>query len=327
MDARIKILWRKTRWVWLGIVAAALLCLGVFLILNFSLKDAHGPFEGTHLPYSLEVPLTRSEFDQLNIEASDVRLEVAMANNINKLQIGLYGPAYDNQSVNVSVRDGTCEILYDAQPGDAADALTLRVLVPQNQLQAMQIRGDALDLDLSHMRSNQLVVENQTGSLAFNKVNANALKVETAHAPVRVENSFITQIALTNESGNTTLRQNDCRLVQADSQTGDVFIYNDTWRGQWQIASESGSITGVTKRLPYNVMIDAASEQGQVGVGYHTRYWKKPDLVQQNEQSYVGSTGNNPANALTLRTLNGTIMVEKRGRYTDIDPFSTIEAE
>lgn len=327
MDARIKIFWRKTRWLWFGFVAASVLCLGVFLLLNFSLKDAHGPFEGAHMPYTLDVPLTRSETDQLAIAASDVRLEVAMVNNINALQIGLYGSGYSDQRVDVNVREGRCDIRYAPRSGDSPETLTLRVLIPQNDLQSVQIEGNELDLDLARLRSRQVEIVNQSGLLSLNKIKANALKVETNNAPIRLENSFITQARISEGQGDITLRQNDCRLMQVDSEEGNVFVYNDTWRGQWDISTENGSIQGITKRLPYNVMIEAISEQGQVQVGYETRYWKKADLVERNEQFYLGSTGNNPANALNFQTGRGDISVEKRSRYTDTDPFSNKTAK
>lgn len=319
MDQRIKILGRKTKWIWIGLVVSAILCLGVFLFFNYTLRDANGPFEKAKMVYELEVPLSRNELTNLEINANDVALEVAMVNNISKIQVGLYGENYGNQEAQVDIQDKACRINYS---GKTEDNLTLRVLIPQNDLRKVSIAGNDLDLHLEHMRGDYIDLTSLTGKLILKDLNTNKLMVKTQEASVSVEDSFLTQLDISTGSSPVSLRNNKIRQTTTDSKKGNIFVYGDTWRGQWNLSSNEGNITCITKRLPYSLALDLQSEEGNVSVGYAKRYWKNAHHVANETQRQICSVGNNPSHTVNAKTSTGDISVGQRERFTNIDPLA-----
>lgn len=320
MDPRLKVLWRKSKKLRIGLALAGLLSLGLFLILNFSLKDSQGPFAWQDQPYRLNVPLSRNELTDLNIQAENVRLEVAMVNNIKDIQVSLSGPAYDQQDVAVDIRDKVCDIVFASSPGDNPENLSLRVLIPQNDLIRVGVEGEGLDLHLARIRADQVNVASPSGHILLEEINSHRLFVMTKTAKSAINRSFVTHLTYQGGAGDLSLRENTFRKVQAKTTTGPIFVFGDTWRGQWDLISEVGDITGITRRLPYNLLIQAHSPGGQTEVGYDTRYWKDA-RPQKDGTSYFGGVGNNPSHSLTLLT-GGHILVDQRGRDTDIDPYA-----
>lgn len=320
LDPRIKVLWRKSRKLRIGLVLAGLLCLGIFLVLNFSLRDSNGPFPWQDQPYHVQIPLDRNQLSELEVQAENVRLEVGMVNNINKIQVSLSGSGYSNQDVSVDVRDEICQVAYAPAPGDSPENLSLRILIPQNDLKNVEIISSTADLHLAGIRADRVQVVNPQGQSLLENINSHLLQVETLDAPTTIQDSFVTQLVFQGQSAPLSLRENTFRKVQAQNASGPIFVFGDSWRGQWELATETGDITTLTRRLPYSLLIQAQSLDGKAEIGYRARYWKDV-RSQEDDQTYYGGVGNNPANSLTLLSAAGDIHVDQRQRDSDTNPY------
>ena len=66
MDERIKLLLKKTRRFQFLAVVLAVVCLLVFLVLNFSWNEHNGAFEGgSHANKEVSIPLNRENLENL----------------------------------------------------------------------------------------------------------------------------------------------------------------------------------------------------------------------------------------------------------------------
>lgn len=330
VDARLRIITHKLRFVFIGLLAMVLLSLAAFLLLNWSLRDATGGFAHQSMAYSVSPDVGSRDLDKLDIKASGMRVEVGMASGINRLEVGLYGEGYVGQKPTIDINGHHVTINCDRMHKHSSEStdtenemtspLTMRVLIPEDSLR--QVRVDAslgASTDIRHLRTDRLEVNNSHGHVRVCDVNANVLMLAARSSDVRAEDNRITHVTIAGDEQPMTLRNNHFKLMEVVSGSGDVFIYGPTVRGQNRVMTETGAITVVTKRLPWSLMIDAEARQnGDVHMNYHKHLWKNPDVIDADAHMWRGSVGNNPANSLELTTADGHITIEKRGRYTDI---------
>ena len=113
-------------------VVAAVVCLLVFLVFNFSLNDRAGAFEVRHADQQVEIPVTRDGLTDLSIDASSVRLEIGMVSSLTKPQVILSGERYSDQLAKVDLEGTSCaiELQNNKLSGDVG-GLTMQVLLPQ----------------------------------------------------------------------------------------------------------------------------------------------------------------------------------------------------
>ncbi len=330
VDARLRIITHKLRFVFIGLLAVALLSLAAFLLLNWSLRDASGAFQRQSMAYAISPDVGSRDLNKLDIKATGMRVEIGMAGGINRLQVGLYGEGYVGQKPTIDINGGhvtvACERMHkqdsaapDSKEADTS-ALTLRVLIPEDSLRQVRVNAElGASTDIRHLRTDRLEVNNSHGHVRVCDVNANVLMLAARSSDVRAEDNRITHVTIAGDEQPMTLRNNHFKLMEVVNGSGDVFIYGPTVRGQNRVMTETGAITVVTKRLPWSLMIDAeASQNGDVRMNYHKRLWNHPDIIDADAHVWRGSVGNNPANSLELITADGHITIEKRGRYTDI---------
>ncbi|MFR9292248.1 MAG: hypothetical protein ACLVKS_03625, partial [Peptococcus niger] len=142
MDARIRILFHKTRFLWIGFLVLAVLALIAFVVLNLTFNKPAGAFEKVKAPYTLEIPASPRSFERLTIDAPDVNLEVGMTSAVKKPTAYLYGKNYMNQKVVADLNQDSVHIQYKPTHRRANEGrLTMRVLLPEMDLRNVRITG------------------------------------------------------------------------------------------------------------------------------------------------------------------------------------------
>lgn len=320
MDARLRIMRHKFRYLWMGFMALAILCLLAFLLLNVSFKNASGAFDRQSMDYMVTPDISAQDIERVEVDTSGIPVEIGMASNINKAHIGLYGEDYNNEKVVVDVAGDRMVIHYpEKKQKDKTKELTMRIMIPQDSLRELSIKGEQLDLIMDDMRADSVQISCSDGALSLKNINANEMRVDAGDASIRAENNYITQLLLHGGEKDVILRNNKNKLLETFTENGDVFLYGPTWRGQYRVMTTTGHITAVSRRLPWSLMISAkALGSGDVTVNYDRRFWKKPNVIEENMRTWHGSVGNNPSNALEFITEDGHITIQERGRYTDV---------
>ncbi len=324
MDERIKLLLKKTRRYQLLFVALAVVCLLVFLVFNFSLNDRAGAFDVRQAKSQVEIPVTREGLTDLNIEASDVKLEVGMVSSLSKPQVILAGKGYSDQVAKVDLEGTKCTVsLQGSSPSDPED-LTMQVLLPQSDYASVIIYGSGLDLHVEDLRTGFLVTTvGNSGYAYFANIKADSMQVLNSGTPLRFYDNQATTLSVNGVSGSVTFLENDFERVDAATESGSMFCYDTRLKGQWNLQSESGDITMLTRNLPYNALIQASSTWGgQVDIGYKGRYWDEAQVTMLENGAYVGSVGNNPNKFIQAITGDGNISIGQRERYSDLDPYA-----
>lgn len=317
MGARAGIIRHKLRFVVIGLILLAVGSLVLFSLLNLSFGNKSGNFERTTMKYELVPELSADDIRALEIQATNIHLEVGMASNIHRVQIGMYGKDYTNQKVTVHIADGRMVVSYPSMAMKMPKDLTLRVMIPQTSLRQVLIKGEHLPVHLSQLRTDMLSLKNKRGALEFDEVNANSMDVFSERGNIRAEDNYVTQVHIQTNEGKTTLRNNKTKLCYLQSEQGDIQLYDGNWHGQIFADTLRGDITAVSRHRPWSLMVQAQSAGGDVRVLYDKGRWKRPNMIKSGKEQWIGSVGNNPANGLTLTSEEGHITVAQRGRYTD----------
>ena len=289
MDARIKLLLKKTRPLQLLFVVAAVVCLLVFLVFNFSLNDRAGAFEVRHADQQVEIPVTRDGLTDLSIDASGVRLEIGMVSSLTKPQVILSGERYSDQLAKVDLEGTSCaiELQNNKLSGDVG-GLTMQVLLPQGDYNSISVNGEWLDLHVEDLR----IYDNQLGMLSVG-----------------------------GGESSVTFLENDIERADVETESGSIFCYDTRVKGQWNVQSLSGDITMLSKNLPYNLLIQASG--ANVDIGYDSRYWKDAVTGTFSDTGLViASAGNNPDKFIQATSLAGNVSIGQRERYSDLDPYA-----
>lgn len=322
MDARIKLLLKKTRPFQLLFIVVAVVCLLVFLVFNFSLNDHSGAFETRHAAQQVEIPVTRDGLTDLTIEASGVQLEVGMVSSLSKPQVILAGNGYSDQIAKVDLEGTECTISLEGETVNDAKDLTMQVLLPQGDYTSISINGEALDLHVDDLRTNYLLAQiGDSGYGYIAHVKADSMQVVGGDTPLRFYGNKATSLMVSGDDGSVTFLENDFKRVDAETQSGGIFYYDTRVQGQWNLNSENGDITMLSRNLPYNMLIQAQSN-GSVDIGYDGRYWKDADVVSDDGNIYIGSVGNNPDKFIQCISDGGNIYIGQRERYSDLDPYA-----
>lgn len=320
MDARLRIMRHKMRFLLIGFAALAVVSLLAFVLLNWSFKNASGAFDRQSMAYSISPEIGPKEIERIEVDSPGIPVEIGMASNINTLKVGLYGEGYVDQKVRVDVAGDRVVIHYphEERHKSKTQNLTMRVMIPQDSLREVAVKGEQLKLNMDNLRADSVRVNCDSGNLRLMNINANTLDVEAGDANVRAEDNFVTRFLLIGGKKDVILRNNKNKLLEVFTDAGDVFLYGPTWRGQCRVLTSTGHITAVSKRLPWSLMISAqATGTGDVRMNYDRRFWKKPQIIKADSNNWQGSVGNNPANSLEFITEDGHITIQERERYTD----------
>ncbi len=320
MDARLRIMRHKFQFLWIGFAVLAIISLLAFLLLNASFRNASGAFDRQSMAYMVSPDIGAKDIERIEVDASNIPVEIGMASNINKLRVGLYGDGYVNQKVKVDVAGDRVVIHYpEKKQKRYTKDLTMRIMIPQDSLRELSIKSEKLNLNMDDMRADSVKINCSDGALRLMNINANEMLVEAGDASVRAEDNYVTQFVLLGGKKDVILRNNKNKLLETFTESGNVFLYGTTWRGQYRVMTSTGHITAVSKRLPWSLMISAnALGTGDVKMNYDRRFWKKPDIVEANAHTWRGSVGNNPSNAFDFVTEDGHITIQERERYTDV---------
>lgn len=324
MAGRLQIFLKKTRRCQMGFLVVAILCLLVFLLLLFSLNDKEGAFEAIyHAPYQLEVPISRQGLTHLDIESSNVTLELGMADDIHKPVVQLFGKGYKEQSVKIDLKDTKCHIALKDVGKSTPQALTMRVLLPQSNLHEVKINGQLLNLHVEHLRASKLVANVDKGYVAIIDTKGNHLKVKTVSAPVRLSHNRMTFVETDTEKGSSTFIENHMNYLEAHSEQGSQFLYQRWLNKHYELNSQKGDVTVLSQYLPYNIFIDAqTTRKGSVSMRYQTRFWKETLETENNKHTYIGSVGGDTKHLLICKSESGHIDIGPRERYSPLDPFA-----
>lgn len=325
LDARIKLLLKKTRPFQLLFVVVAVVCLLVFLVFNFSLNDHSGAFDARQAKQQVEIPVTREGLTDLHIEASGVELEIGMVSSLSKPQVILAGEGYSDQLAKVDLEGTQCTVSLQGDTNTDAKELTMQVLLPQGDYTSVSINGDALDVHVEDLRTNYLLAEiTNSGYAYFTGVKADSMQIIGGDTPLRFYDNQATSLSIDGSSGSVTLLENDFERVDGETGSGNIFCYDTRVNGQWNLSTDTGDVTMLSHNLPYNLLIQAqAGLSGSVEVGYDGRYWKEPDVVSNDGSLYIGSVGNNPNKFIQCVTGSGSIYIGQRERYSDLDPYAS----
>ena len=323
MDERLRLLLKKTRRFQIAGVAVAVVCLLVFLVFNFTLNEHSGAFEHhNHVDSEVTVPLDRKGLENLEIEASDVKLEVGMVSNLSEPVVRLVGKGYTNQVAKVDLKGSRCSIELRGKQTDE-NTLTMQVLLPQCDLNSVKINGENLNLHVERLRSSYLQANLNGGYGYIADVKAHGMEIMANEMPLRFANNRATSVKVGSQFGSVTFMENTFKQVETVNDEGGIFVYDNRVKGNWQLANDNGDITMLSKNLPYNLLINAKAEgDGKVDLGYVKRFWKDADVVRMNAGQYYGSVGNNPNNMIECATVDGDINIGKRERYSNLDPYA-----
>ncbi len=321
MDARIKLLLKKTRPLQLLFVVAAVVCLLVFLVFNFSLNDRAGAFEVRHADQQVEIPVTRDGLTDLSIDASSVRLEIGMVSSLTKPQVILSGERYSDQLVKVDLEGTSCaiELQNNKLSGDIG-GLTMQVLLPQGDYNSISVNGEWLDLHVEDLRTMLFMANVGNSSYSyFAGVKADRMVVGSQTSPVRFYDNQLGMLSVGGGESSVTFLENDIERADVETESGSIFCYDTRVKGQWNVQSLSGDITMLSKNLPYNVLIEAA---GKLDLGYEGRYWKDADIVTTYDGALTtASVGGDPDKYIQVSSA-GQITIGQRERYSDLDPYA-----
>lgn len=319
MGKHLKILLKKAKGFLFIYIALCALSVIAFAVINFSFNEHSAAFEAKEKPqYQLDIPFNRDDIKQFEVEANHAKLEIGMANNIDKPKIMIYDKNYKGQHIKTDVKGKKCLISLEGVTSSSS-SLCIRVLLPQNQLEKLEIKGEDLDLDLDRMRANFIRVKINDGYAYMANVNTNLLEAFSVKAPLRLYNNRIAKLDADVKKGSTTLIENKINFIDYQAKEGDVFSYSRKIDGEWSFETSKGDIQFVTQTLPYNLMIDAIGEK--VKVNYDKRFWKEPDIVEKSSHQFQGSVGHHVTAMIHAKTALGKIEIGKRERYTNLDPY------
>ncbi len=323
MDARIKLLLKKTRPLQLLFVVAAVVCLLVFLVFNFSLNDRAGAFEVRHADQQVEIPVTRDGLTDLSIDASSVRLEIGMVSSLTKPQVILSGERYSDQLAKVDLEGTSCaiELQNNKLSGDVG-GLTMQVLLPQGDYNSISVNGEWLDLHVEDLRTMLFTANVGNSSYSyFAGVKADRMVVGSQTSPVRFYDNQLGMLSVGGGESSVTFLENDIERADVETESGSIFCYDTRVKGQWNVQSLSGDITMLSKNLPYNLLIQASG--ANVDIGYDSRYWKDAGTGTFSDTGLViASAGNNPDKFIQATSLAGNVSIGQRERYSDLDPYA-----
>lgn len=322
MDARIKLLLKKTRPLQLLFLVVAVVCLLVFLVFNFSMNDRAGAFEVRQADQQVEIPVTRAGLTDLTIEASGVRLEVGMVSSLSKPQVILSGERYSDQIAKVDLEGTACTVaLQNSKLSGDINGLTMQVLLPQSDYHSITVNGAFLNLHVEDLRTNFLGANvGSDGYAYFADVKADRMVVSSEDSPLRFYDNQLAKLTAESSTGSVTFLENDIESADIETESGGVFCYNTRVNGQWNVESLTGDVTMLSKNLPYNLLIEAVGSN--VDIGYDSRYWKDADETILDTGLVITSVGNNPNKFIQVNAMAGNVVIGQRERYSDLDPYA-----
>lgn len=322
MIEKIRIILRKTRRFQALIVVLAALCLPVFLVFNFSLNEHYGAFnKHSVVAQEVNVPIKCSELKNLYIEASDIKLELGMVNSITEPKITLSGKGHTDQTVKVDLSDNSCSIHLEGLHANPNE-LTLQILLPQSKLNNVEINGKNVNLHVERLRSDYIKTASKDGYGYFRDLKVKGFEASVLNTPLRLFENRAVQVNIKGSDKSVSLLENNLQQINVETNDGQIFVYDYNMDGQWKLNSGNGDITMLTKKLPYDMLLDLnTAKSAKVNMNFKERFWKRADIVEQTKSAYYGSVGRNPTKVIVCQSDNGKISIGKRTRYSELDPF------
>lgn len=220
---------------------------------------------------------------EVHILAEGATVEVGSSYDIREVTVQLYGPGYINQKTSWTIdENGSLTIRLDRYPvlgnaygGRYEDDLTMRVLLPKKSYRMLEIEGERLHTSLYGCKAMKLCAAVEYGNIQLQKADVQCANLEGNTSDITIIRSRVQQLCVNTISGDTTLYDNQIRVWEYASQSGNLDVQTGQLDGIWNIVNEEGDIHIGTRRWNRNLMLDLHSDSGKVNVQSKKKPWKK----------------------------------------------------
>lgn len=316
MRLRTLTIWHKFKKLWLSLLGWLVLSMLMMVFLAWSIQDLNGGLGRIQPAYQTE--LKGDAMQRLEITASGVRLEIAGSVDSSKVRAYLYGPGYAGQEVRLYQRGDTVYAHLAQNPPaagnfgyDGVENLTLRVIVPKRNYEAIVVKAQRAQVRLTNLRSDLLELEATDGSVQLDKLDLKQAKAVSQSAQVALTDSSINDLTVVNESGDTTVSRSQLRHWHYDGGSGALLVEQKNVKGVWQLETVAGDITVQTIRTPYDLLCQLESVRGSVVVDYSKYGWDELLTTRLEEKDFQGCIGEG-RQMLLVKTDKGNIKVSRR---------------
>lgn len=311
MKGKTKYWIKKTKYLWLFFFIWLLIALGVVFGINYLTNTPYGKFEKAPIAQAYHTSLRHLDYLTINIKGLD--LELGMSDSRRDIGIYLLGDDDSRGKIDYKLEDRGL-VIYGQTLGRHG---TLRVILPQDDLVAVNLEAEQADIEVRDFRADSLSVLTNGYDVCLLDVKADRLEVNGKQTNIRLKDNILGSTYLESPFGNFDARDNDITLLEA-SFGGSALLYDRLWQGQWRVKAGRG-IYALSRWIPYNTLLEARSYgKGNVKVLYKGK-WEEARVSEQTQKSYFALRGK-ANNNLLLFSDEGDIIVEKRGRYTKALP-------
>ena len=311
MKGKIKYWMKKTKWLWASFFIWALLALLLVYVVNVGLSEPYGKFNDDKP--SASYFLKPREIDYLSINANNLDVEVGMSDSRRNIGLFLIGTD-DTEGLFYKFENGTLFV----QAERLQKRGKLRLVLPQDDLMAVSLNVNFGNIDIRDFRTDSMTIESTGYDIRLDDIKVDNLDVLGKQTAIRLKDSILGRAELNSPYGNLDMRNNSIALLDANFG-GSAFLYDRFWQGQWRVNASHG-IYALSRFLPYNILLEARSYgKGNVSVLYEGK-WSQARISEKTPGSYFALRGK-ANNTLILNTEDGDIVVEKRGRKTEIVDF------
>lgn len=306
MRLRTLKIWHRYKIIWLSLLGWAAISVVMLLVLGWAVSDYDGNLG--HIKAAASWEMKAKDIQQLTITATGLRVEIAGSSDSRKIKAYLYGEGYAGEQVRL-YREGEMAYVELAEnPPVSNEQLTLRIIVPKREYAQLNLILPRAKVRVSHLRSDQLVLKMDAGSLQMDELDIKQAKVTVDLVQTLIKDCSINDLTLINHGGDTTVSRSQLRHWHYDGGSGDLLVQQKTVKGVWQLQAATGNITIQTSRTPYNLLCELISHRGQVAIDYQKYDWDELIETGQAPQYFQGIIGEG-SQMLLVETDKGDISV------------------
>lgn len=319
MRIRTISIWKRLKPLWLFLIGWAVCSVIMMGIFGYRLQDVRAGLPKEEIKSVQEIA-TEETIRQIVIETNGIGLEVAASSDIRKPVIQLYGSGYINQRATWQMDDGgILHIALDPYPVTAnvygargeQDALVMRVLMPKQSYDNLQIKGSRLNALVYRFRGKQLQMDVTHGSATIQFSRFQTGDLWAKDADLTLERSRIRYLNTAVDTGKTYCMGNELPVWKHTGGTGSVEVLTKNLCAVWDLQTVAGDISIGTKQwsqglLSYNLLLELRSEKGMVTASSNKKYWKKhlAKVISEKELIMLEGFGDN---ILKVKTEQGNI--------------------
>jgi DUF4097 and DUF4098 domain-containing protein YvlB len=254
----------------ISIIALALLLIG-FIGSLFTFKSIFAAKEPTE-----KIVTIQKGFDAIEIDSDGARVEVQPA-NITEARVELTG-AFSNDKLDAAVEKSTLKIEVGNKRKKlfsfdfTAALLTLKVLVPEKEYEALQIESSNGRVQLTGITAKDILTRTDNGNISMQDVKTSTITAGAGNG--RIELNGVSADKVSIWAANGQVRLDDVTgIVNAETNNGSIALHTDTLDRDIDFATDNGKITIETAKKPTNAVLDIKTVNGRIEV-FGSRDWE-----------------------------------------------------